>query len=63
MVTPRYHHVHHSENPSHANVNFGVTFSIWDRLFGTYLDPDGLKTSITFGIGEQVPLARFVAGV
>ena len=63
VVTPRYHHVHHSENPSHANANCGVTFSIWDRLFGTYLYPDELKTPITFRIGEQAPLARLVAGV
>ena len=63
FVTPRYHHVHHSENPAHANANFGVTFSVWDRMFGTYVDPEGLKAPITFGIGERVPLARLVAGV
>jgi len=40
-----------------------VTFSIWDRLFGTYVDPEELKTPITFGIGERVPLTRLVAGV
>lgn len=63
LVTPRYHHVHHSENLAHANTNFGVTFSVWDRLFGTYADPEGLTMPTTFGIGEHVPLARLVAGV
>jgi len=63
VVTPRNHHIHHSDNSAHANANFGVTFSIWDRLFGTYVDPEELKTPITFGIGERVPLARLVAGV
>ena len=63
VVTSRYHHIHHSDNSAHANANFGVTFSIWDRLFGTYVDPEELKSPITFGIGERVPLARLVAGV
>ncbi|MDI3464719.1 MAG: hypothetical protein OJF50_003540 [Nitrospira sp.] len=63
VVTPRYHHVHHSDHSTHANANFGVTFSIWDRLFGTYVDPEEFTTPITFGIGEQVPLARLVAGI
>lgn len=63
FVTPRYHHVHHSENSAHANANFGVTFSIWDRLFGTYVDPERIKAPMTFGIGEHVPLVRLVAGV
>jgi sterol desaturase/sphingolipid hydroxylase (fatty acid hydroxylase superfamily) len=35
MVTPQSHRVHHSNDPAHYNTNFGVTFSIWDRLFGT----------------------------
>ncbi len=63
VVTPRYHHVHHSENPLQSNANFGVTFSLWDRLFGTYVDPEGIKEPISFGIGEQVPLPRLVVGV
>ena len=63
FVTPRYHHIHHSDNPAHANANFGVTFSLWDRLFGTYVDPEQVRQPISFGIGERVPLARLVAGV
>jgi sterol desaturase/sphingolipid hydroxylase (fatty acid hydroxylase superfamily) len=63
FVTPRYHHVHHSDNLALSNANFGVTFSIWDRLFGTYVDPEGVKEPLSFGIGEQVPLARLVVGI
>ena len=63
MVTPRYHHIHHSDNPAHSNANFGVTFTVWDRLFGTYVDPETVEQPISFGIGEQVPLVRLVAGV
>jgi sterol desaturase/sphingolipid hydroxylase (fatty acid hydroxylase superfamily) len=63
FVTPRYHHIHHSDDPAHANANFGVTFSIWDRLFGTYVAPETIRQPISFGIGEKVPLVRLVAGL
>jgi glycosyltransferase involved in cell wall biosynthesis/sterol desaturase/sphingolipid hydroxylase (fatty acid hydroxylase superfamily) len=35
MVTPQSHRIHHSIEPEHADKNFGVLFSFWDRLFGT----------------------------
>lgn len=62
LVTPRYHHIHHSCDLALSDTNFGVTFSIWDRLFGTYTDPDQVKGPLSFGIGEKVPLLRLVAG-
>jgi sterol desaturase/sphingolipid hydroxylase (fatty acid hydroxylase superfamily) len=63
FITPRFHHVHHSDNLTLSNTNFGVTFSIWDRLFGTYVDPETVKEELSFGIGEEVPLVRLVIGV
>ncbi len=63
LVTPRYHHIHHSDNPAHYTANLGVTFTLWDRLFGTYVDPDEVKESLTYGIPEKVPLVRLVAGI
>ena len=38
IVTPSMHHLHHAIDKRAANSNFGVFFSFWDRLFGTYLD-------------------------
>ena len=35
LVTPQSHRVHHSLDPAHRDKNFGVTFSLWDHLFGT----------------------------
>jgi sterol desaturase/sphingolipid hydroxylase (fatty acid hydroxylase superfamily) len=35
FVTPQSHRVHHSPEPRHWDKNFGVMFSIWDRMFGT----------------------------
>jgi sterol desaturase/sphingolipid hydroxylase (fatty acid hydroxylase superfamily) len=35
LVTPQSHRVHHSVEPRHHDKNFGLTFSLWDHLFGT----------------------------
>ena len=51
FVTPRYHHIHHSDEPQHHDSNFGSLFAIWDRVFGTYTSPDA-TTPRTFGCGE-----------
>ena len=34
--TPSLHRVHHGINPRYLDKNFGGTFIVWDRLFGTY---------------------------
>ncbi|HEV8324537.1 MAG TPA: sterol desaturase family protein [Myxococcota bacterium] len=34
--TPSLHRVHHAINPRYLDKNYGATFMIWDRLFGTY---------------------------
>jgi len=53
LISPAAHRVHHSPDPEHIDVNFGVTFSIWDQLFGTYVQPPatpqptGLPSSTT----------------
>lgn len=39
IVSPAAHRLHHSLDPRHFNRNFSATWSIWDRLFGTYADP------------------------
>jgi len=63
MVTPRTHHVHHSDNLAFSNTNFGVTFSLWDRMFGTFVDPEDVKEPLSFGIEEKVPLPRLALGI
>lgn len=35
LVTPQSHRVHHGIAPQYQDKNFGFTFSIWDRIFGT----------------------------
>ncbi len=38
LVTPSVHHLHHALEERAANHNFGVIFTFWDRLFGTFMD-------------------------
>jgi len=53
FITPRFHRLHHSQAPEHFNSNFGVLFTIWDRIFGTYTDPD--MAGSDYPIGFPVP--------
>lgn len=63
IVTPRYHHIHHSADPVHHRSNLGSLLTVWDRIFGTYFDPRKINRELTFGIGERVSPARLVLGV
>lgn len=42
FVTPRVHGLHHAVDPRLQGRNFGALLTVWDRLFGTYADPDAL---------------------
>ena len=52
IVTPDMHRIHHSQDISETNSNYGFNFSIWDRLFGLYTAQpktgmQGLKIGLT----------------
>jgi sterol desaturase/sphingolipid hydroxylase (fatty acid hydroxylase superfamily) len=40
LLSPHYHQLHHSIARHHWDRNFGLTLSIWDRLFGTLVVPE-----------------------
>jgi sterol desaturase/sphingolipid hydroxylase (fatty acid hydroxylase superfamily) len=63
LITPRIHHIHHSRDPRHYGRNLGSLLSIWDRMFGTFVDPDDVKMPLKFGIPEAVSGPRMVVGV
>lgn len=63
FVTPRYHHIHHSAAPEHSVANLGSLLTIWDRLFGTYMDPQAVKTELSFGTGEKDQSWRIMFGL
>jgi sterol desaturase/sphingolipid hydroxylase (fatty acid hydroxylase superfamily) len=45
LVSPNMHKVHHHWKQPYTDSNYGAVFSIWDRLFGTYmqLDPKNIR--------------------
>jgi sterol desaturase/sphingolipid hydroxylase (fatty acid hydroxylase superfamily) len=40
LLSPHYHQLHHSVAEKHWDRNFGLTLSIWDRMFGTLVVPE-----------------------
>ena len=45
--TPANHRMHHSRAAEHRDVNLGALLMIWDRLFGTYAQPQaGIRHGI-----------------
>ncbi|MEE9439860.1 MAG: sterol desaturase family protein [Saprospiraceae bacterium] len=43
LVTPNMHRVHHHYRIPYTDSNYGNMFSIWDRIFGTYIVADNTK--------------------
>jgi len=53
LVTPDMHRIHHSAAQPETDSNFGVAFSLWDRVFGTYRpEPRDGHASMTVGLVE-----------
>lgn len=51
VVTPAVHSVHHSADQRETDSNFGVVFTLWDRLFCTYCElKPGQKGPIQMGL-------------
>ena len=51
FATPSNHRVHHGSQPKYINKNFGATFIIWDRMFGTY-QPE--EEQVVYGITHNI---------
>jgi len=65
LVTPDYHRIHHSAT-LHRGQNLGTTFRLWDRMFGTYVDPAEMPGEYPLGLGERVEgkkIPRMLMGV
>lgn len=48
LVSPDMHKVHHHYKMPYTDSNYGNIFSVWDRLFGTYMELDTDK--IVYGV-------------
>jgi sterol desaturase/sphingolipid hydroxylase (fatty acid hydroxylase superfamily) len=49
IVTPFMHKVHHSRERNETDSNYSSILSIWDRVFGSYVEREEY-TSIGFGL-------------
>ena len=65
IVTPEFHHLHHSRANAEANANFGQAFSIWDTLFKTARtrsaeDPRRLEFGLDEFRGQKFHLPHYL---
>jgi sterol desaturase/sphingolipid hydroxylase (fatty acid hydroxylase superfamily) len=51
LATPSNHRVHHGSQDKYINKNFGATFIIWDRIFGTYQEE---QEQVVYGITHNI---------
>ena len=48
LISPDMHKVHHHYKLPYTDSNYGNIFSIWDRMFGTYMELN--RDKITYGV-------------
>ena len=51
IITPDYHRVHHAAD-GRSRKNLGFVFTIWDRMFRTYLDQRSIEDVFELGSAE-----------
>jgi len=64
LVTPSHHRVHHAVNPRYLDANYGNTFILWDRWFGTFVgedDAEPCRYGLVHNVGTFNP-ARIALG-
>ncbi len=54
VITPEFHHWHHTNEADAINTNYSVFLPAWDLLFGTYFMPKDRRPSV-YGVNEYVP--------
>lgn len=59
LVTPSQHRVHHGRNEIYLDKNYGSTFVVWDKMFGTFQEE---TETVEYGIkGAYVDNNPFMA--
>lgn len=55
VITPEFHHWHHSnERDAHCS-NYSVFLPLWDIAFGTYFMPKDRRPAV-YGVDEEIPV-------
>ncbi len=53
FTSPEMHRIHHSSKENETNSNFTFFISLWDRIFGTYLEtPEKGHINMTIGLNR-----------
>ncbi len=53
LISPAQHQIHHSASSQHFDRNFGSTFALWDRMFGTLYTTSRVREIISYGLGDE----------
>ena len=62
IITPAFHRLHHGRDYGQMT-NFGFLLTVWDRMFGTYVDPKTLGDAYPLGLAAKENIPRMIAGV
>ena len=62
FVTPNYHRIHHGAEGM-TDKNLGFVFTLWDRMFGTYIRPEAGRDFPISAEPVQRRLLRLLAGI
>lgn len=54
VITPEFHHWHHTNEPVAIHSNYSAFLPLWDLAFGTYFMPSNRRPE-TYGVDEYVP--------
>lgn len=64
IYTPRLHLIHHFNNPQLGGKNLGGLFTLFDRIFGTYVDPDTVDyNQEQFGLDGESVTVKMIVGI
>lgn len=63
FVTPRVHFVHHSADVRYTNSNYAFLFTLWDRMFGTFTDPEQVSPDEPLGLDYENSPWRLMLGL
>lgn len=53
IITPSAHRLHHAREGLYLDTNYGLTFALWDNLFGTYQHQES-HTPPSYGLRKEI---------
>lgn len=63
FITPSYHRIHHGDRGLSAK-NLGFIFTLWDRIFGTYVNPQTTRRGFDLGfVSTRKRLLLMIVGI